>query len=174
IIVWTRYHAIVLFHVLLLATGWLTWTFIEYVIHRFWMHHKTADHGRSISQGHQHHHHHPSELQVNTRQRIYMLMILIGSCLVAIWLHNYFTFITGICIGMLGYMHLHKFLHTRAADRFFKRLLRYHIYHHCKYPDTCFGVSTTLWDNMFGTVPPKETTISPRVLAFYLDESKRA
>ena len=35
----------------------------------------------------------------------------------------------------------------------FKRLWKYHALHHYKYPETkAFGVSTTLWDWVFGTL----------------------
>lgn len=169
ILLWVRPHTAVFFHVLLLTTGWLTWTFFEYMLHRFWMHKKDADSKRPMSERHQHHHLHPTEHRITPLQRVYMLLIVIACCMAGAYLHNYFTFVTGVCIGMAGYMFGHKFLHSKEAGKVFKRLFRYHIYHHCKYPDTCFGISTTLWDDLFGTVPPKTATVSPRVLAFYLN-----
>ncbi|MDZ7659917.1 sterol desaturase family protein [Fodinibius sp.] len=33
---------------------------------------------------------------------------------------------------------------------------RHHTLHHYKYPDKAFGVSTTLWDRVFGTMPPEK------------------
>jgi hypothetical protein len=171
LVVWAHLHTAVLFHVMLLAMGWLTWTFLEYMLHRFWQHKETEDHRHIMMNAHQNHHLHPTEIIITAWQRIYMLLMLTACGTLAVYLNNYFTYVTGLFIGMAGYMYLHQFLHTKQAGRVFKRLFRYHIYHHCKYPDTCFGISTTLWDELLGTVPPKTTTISPRVLAFYLSGS---
>jgi hypothetical protein len=172
IVVWTRLHVAVLFHAFLLTMGWLTWTFLEYMLHRFWQHRETAAHKRFMLQSHQNHHLHPTEIRITAWQRLYMLLILMACCMLAAYLNNYFTYVTGLFVGLAGYMYLHKFLHTKQASRVFKRLFRYHLYHHCKYPDTCFGISTTIWDDLLGTVPSKTTTISPRVLAFYLSGSE--
>lgn len=37
-----------------------------------------------------------------------------------------------------------------------QKLWVHHAYHHYKDPYVAFGVSTRLWDYVFGTMPPKE------------------
>jgi len=61
-------------------------------------------------------------------------------------------------------------VHGQAVS---KNLLNYHIVHHCKEPDTCFGSSTTWWDRVFGTTPHKTKGISERILAFYYKKEKK-
>jgi sterol desaturase/sphingolipid hydroxylase (fatty acid hydroxylase superfamily) len=49
----------------------------------------------------------------------------------------------------------------------FPRLVRYHIIHHLKQPDRCFGISIIWWDKLFGTAPSNDIKISGRILDFY-------
>lgn len=156
-----------LFQALLLLTGWLCWTFIEYILHRFWMHRKGASEESRLVQSHHHHHTHPTEIRVTFLHRLLMLVILAVLSWVALYLQNYFTFFTGLCFGVAGYITMHKVIHQAWAAKVFRRLFRYHIYHHCKYPNTCFGISVPWWDDLFHSVP-KNPQITDRIVAFYL------
>jgi 4-hydroxysphinganine ceramide fatty acyl 2-hydroxylase len=56
------------------------------------------------------------------------------------------------------YISLHYAEHRFKAPRFgpLNRLWKFHMLHHYKYAeDKAFGVSTNLWDAVFGTLPPK-------------------
>lgn len=169
-VAWMRVYSQPVFQVMLFSTGWFTWTFIEYIIHRFWMHKKQGNPMSGIAQTHHYHHTHPTEIRIAPRLQVFMGLLATVFCFIAAYLHNYFTYLTGICFGAFGYIFMHKILHTKWAGRIFKRLFRYHIYHHCKFPNTCFGISTTIWDDLYGTMPPKKAVISPRILAFYLNK----
>jgi sterol desaturase/sphingolipid hydroxylase (fatty acid hydroxylase superfamily) len=157
---WARAYSEILFQVLLFLTGWFTWTFIEYILHRFWLHQKGATNPAAIVKTHTYHHSHPTEISITPRNRLVMGLIIIVLFITALYLRNYFTYITGACFGGFVYVLLHKFLHTKWAPVFVKRLYRQHVYHHCKYPDACFGVCTTFWDELFGTMQPKNAVIS--------------
>ena len=157
-----------LFHTLLFLNGWVTWTFIEYNLHRFHMHAKNSH--SVLAERHQHHHTHPTELSVSGVQRIALIGLLLIICGIAFYLKNYFTAVAGICCGITGYFVMHKVLHQKIAQRLFKRLVRYHIYHHCKYPNSCYGISVPWWDDLFRTVP-KNPKISQRIVEFYFNES---
>lgn len=152
---------------MLLFTGWFIWTFIEYIMHRFWCHRKDADPANKLVHAHHHHHTHPTEIKVTVVQRLLMLLILVALSAISYYLQNYFTLFTGLCFGIAGYFTMHKVLHQPWAAKVFRRLFRYHIYHHCKYPNTCFGISVPWWDDVFRSIP-KNPNISDRIIRFYL------
>jgi hypothetical protein len=84
----------------------------------------------------------------------------------SVWIHNYFTVVVGFVCGYTIYTFTHWLLHKKFTQKVFPKKVRYHIYHHCKYPDKCFGISVTWWDDLFGSVPAKKE-ISPKVIDFY-------
>src|SRR6266542_6429347 len=81
------HFSLIFFHCLLFLEGWLTWTFAEYILHRFWMHDKNSD--SAIAQTHHYHHTHPTELAVTTIHRLLMVLFLASVLLTAIHLGNY-------------------------------------------------------------------------------------
>ena len=157
----------ILFHGLLFFSGFIVFTFLEYIAHRFWMHGKEEKHsGKSLAL-HLHHHRHPTELKITATARNGLLLgnfLLIG---IAYWVDNYFTLFTGFYSGFVSYCFMHVILHKRWAGKVFPALQLSHIHHHCKYPDRCFGICTTRWDELFNTTVPKEIRISERILQFY-------
>jgi hypothetical protein len=165
-----RHYSSSVFHGLLFLMGWCTWTFIEYILHRFWMHNKGSN--SAIAQTHHHHHTHPAEIIVTNRQRL--LTIIVFALLVAVAgrLNNYFTGFVGLFFGLAGYFMMHQFLHLRISQKIFKKLVRYHIYHHCKYPNTCYGVSVPWWDDVFRTVPATQK-LTERIVEFYFNGNQR-
>ena len=159
-----RSHSSLMFHGLLFAIGWYSWTFFEYILHRFYMHNKN-DHF-ALSKTHQHHHTHPNEIAFKAIHRLVMVLIIGVLILISAQLNNYFTLLAGFMFGIEGYLFMHRILHLKSAQRLLKKQVRYHIYHHCKYPHTCFGISVTWWDDIFRTVPYKPK-INQRVIDFY-------
>ena len=60
----------------------------------------------------------------------------------------------GFLIGYLAYDMIHYATHHFPMKREpFKFLRRYHMQHHFKTPDQRYGVSSPLWDAVFGTMP---------------------
>lgn len=165
--VFIRHASQTAFHVLLFLSGWCTWTFAEYILHRFWMHHKNSN--SALAQIHHHHHTHPTELVITSFHRVAMAAVLAVLLVMAVRMNNYFSFLVGLCFGLEGYFLMHQFLHLKTGQKVFKRLVRYHIYHHCKYPNTCFGISVPWWDDLFKTVP-RAPKISQRIVEFYFNE----
>ena len=156
-----------LFHGMLFFTGFIVFTFFEYIAHRFWMHGKEDKHPGKGLQLHMHHHTHPTELRITVSTRN---LLLLGNFLLmalAYWFDNYFTLLTGFYSGFVSYCFMHVILHKRWAGKVFRALQVSHIHHHCKYPDRCFGICTTRWDQLFNTTVHKEIRISERVLQFY-------
>jgi sterol desaturase/sphingolipid hydroxylase (fatty acid hydroxylase superfamily) len=156
--------------VLLFFIGWLTWTFLEYISHRFWMHNKSAQKKKSTEGSHLYHHTHPTELKVTNTDRFLFLLTGILIIILAIILQNYFTLFAGLYVGFLSYTFMHVMLHRKWVKTFFPRLLQNHILHHCKFTNKCFGVTTIWWDRLFATSAPQNYQISEKVISYYFGD----
>lgn len=154
----------------LLIVGWLTWTFTEYALHRFWMHNIFKTKGNKLFDIHMEHHKHPRELKINGVHRLITFSGALVLIPIALYLNNYFTVFTGFYIGFLLYSLLHVVLHKPWSRYIMPNLQRAHIHHHGKYPDKGFSFSMILWDWMFGTLPPKNAKITDKMLEFYFKE----
>ena len=165
---WLRERTPAIFHLLLFGWGWVSWTFVEYMSHRFWMHsskHEAAD--KNDFANHHYHHTHPTEIRVTPVHRLILCAGFLVLVLTAIRLNGYFTLVTGFFAGFTLYFFMHVLLHKSWAAKIVGTLQEYHIYHHCKYTNRCFGVTVTWWDRVFGTTPPRHAKISDRIRSFY-------
>ncbi len=144
----------------------LFWTFFEYLAHRYLFHYEPEGElgKRIVYIFHGNHHEYPRD-----KMRLFMPpvpSVLFASVIFAIiWLifklttgsGDYtFMFFPGFMIGYLAYVSMHYAIHAYAPPRFMKALWRNHHLHHYKYPEKGFGVSSTLWDVIFGSVPEKK------------------
>jgi len=67
------------------------------------------------------------------------------------WVYPLFA---GLLTGYLTYDMTHYATHHLAMKwGFLKFLKRYHLLHHYKTPDDRYGISSPLWDFVFGTRP---------------------
>lgn len=136
----------------LFVLGFMTWGLLEYSIHRFPLHAWPL-----FSKGHSFHHQFP-------KSYIDLTTIIV---IVAFSLGGYgLSLITGpavsaaIFAGMLAsygqYIFIHHMLHHNDHKLFGRRMTKlwdHHAAHH-RGGDWNFGVSTILWDKMFGTMRP--------------------
>ena len=115
---------------------------------------------------HHHHHTHPSEIRVTHGQRLYMALIGILLILFSLTFDIYTEFSRRILdrnfLVFIGAL----FSSSTLVQKSVPELLNYHIVHHCKQPDRCFGISMALWDKVFNTGPRKNTIISQRIIDF--------
>lgn len=155
------------FHLLLLFSGWFAWTFTEYCHHRFHSHATVIKREAGIMALHHYHHHHPGQIRITGLQRMILTVLSLAFVGLSIWLDNYFTLFAGYFLGFTGYTFMHWFLHSKASAQVFPVLHQFHIHHHCKHPDKCFGVSVPWWDYLFKTIPAQDDVISSRILTFY-------
>ncbi len=154
------------FHFSLFFTGFFVWTFFEYMFHRYWMHHVSKSNGKKDF-NHVYHHSHPTDIRISAFQRFLLAVSALGIIFISIWLQNYFTVAAGFLCGFPMYTIMHFLLHQKSTQKIFKKLIQYHIYHHCKSPDKCFGVSVTWWDSILRTMPKKGDILSQRIIDFY-------
>src|SRR5258706_6569078 len=155
------------FHLLLFFIGWLTYTFLEYIAHRFWMHDKEEKHPGKSLERHMHHHRHPAELKITVALRNKLVAGNIILIAIAFILNNYFTVFAGLYTGFVYYCFIHFVLHKPIAKKLFPRLQASHIHHHCKFPDRCFSTCVTWWDRLFNTGVSGKIKIPERVIQFY-------
>jgi sterol desaturase/sphingolipid hydroxylase (fatty acid hydroxylase superfamily) len=138
--------------------GFLTWTLLEYVLHRFVFHlvpDGTFEGKLRQFMVHGYHHEFP-----NDRMRLVAPLLLsapIGALIAAIYVlllgrYDWMMWYAGTVIGYLAYDWTHYYTHHfRPTTRLGKFLRRYHMEHHYKDSDSHFGISSPLWDWVFGT-----------------------
>ncbi len=132
----------------LFAAGIFAWTLVEYALHG-WMSHRFATFATPL---HQVHHRDPSAVfaigaWLPTAVIVTLLFIAFGMTLAM-------RFILGLVTGFAMYEVIHYRLHfARPANRFEMRLRTRHLVHHLALDDRCLGVTSALWDRLFGTEP---------------------
>ncbi len=142
-----------------------TWTLAEYLLHRY-LFHWISD-NKYIKRFHfiMHGSHH---LYPRDTERLLMppvpglimatLLFLMFYALFSIFgIGNYtWGFFPGFFLGYLLYSFLHRATHVMKPPKRFKYIWKHHSLHHYKYPNKAFGVSSPLWDHVFGTMPPRD------------------
>lgn len=155
-------------YILLFIAGTLTWTFIEYVIHRFVFHFEPKSKlGKRLHwMFHGVHHDYP--------QDEYRLVMPPGISLPLAFLFYYLfhlmmpypfnlAFFSGFILGYLAYDTGHYAIHHfHINNPFLKRIKINHMNHHYVEPERGFGVSSTLWDKVFGTESKRKQNKSAR------------
>ena len=142
---------------LIFLGGMLFWSLFEYIAHRFVFH--LVSRKKSLQKFaytlHGNHHHYPRD-----RQRLFMPpvpSVIIASVIFAlmylIMRQNTFMFFPGFILGYLLYGSMHYAIHAwNPPFKWMKGLWRNHHLHHYKNEFNGFGVSSTLWDHVFGTM----------------------
>lgn len=142
---------------LVFLAGMLSWTLFEYIMHRF-VFHLIAESERAqkiVYVMHGNHHHFPRD-----KERLFMPPVpslIIASTLFALMyvIMGWYVamFFPGFILGYLMYGTMHYAIHAwNPPYRWMKPLWRNHHLHHYKDEGKGFGVSTTLWDRIFGTM----------------------
>lgn len=145
---------------LLFFAGVLFWTFFEYMMHRYLFHMIVSSPRavRFIYTLHGVHHEYPRDkerLFMPPAPSLILACIIFGSMkLIMGWYA--LSFFPGFLFGYILYGSMHFAIHAFAPPRFLKALWRNHHLHHYKAPNKGFGVSSVLWDIVFGTVPKRE------------------
>ncbi len=132
-----------------IAAGLFLWTLLEYGIHRFafhgflphWEHHERPKDPKYILA--------PLWLSTATSALLWaMLRIPAGS-----WARSGLV-VASIIAGYLAYEGVHLLIHSsRAGGRTLRELRKRHYYHHFADERFCYGVTTSVWDRVFGSQP---------------------
>lgn len=137
--------------------GAITFTFIEYWVHRSVYHIEPTTEARAKFQyvAHGVHHEYPKD-----KTRLAMpplLAIIVASSLFAFMFfllgEAAYAFFPGFIWGYASYLLVHYAVHAYAPPKnFLKQLWINHAVHHYKDGNAVFGVSSPLWDYVFGTM----------------------
>jgi sterol desaturase/sphingolipid hydroxylase (fatty acid hydroxylase superfamily) len=137
----------------LAAAGVIGWSALEYVVHRFVLH------GIQPFQGwHAEHHARPTALicapTILTASLLGALLFLPVWSMMDLWSACALTL--GALIGYLSYAITHHATHHwRAQSTWLRRRRRWHlIHHHQQQQPCCYGVTSGLWDEAFGSTRP--------------------
>lgn len=143
--------------VLIFFLGMFCWTLFEYVMHRFIFHMvgESERARRIIYVMHGNHHHFPRD-----KERLFMPPVpslILASVLFTLQylvIGNFvFMFFPGFLLGYLTYGSMHYAIHAwNPPFKWMKPLWRNHHLHHYKDEGKGYGVSTTIWDRVFGTM----------------------
>jgi sterol desaturase/sphingolipid hydroxylase (fatty acid hydroxylase superfamily) len=137
--------------------GMFFWSFFEYLAHRFAFH-WVSDNVKAqkfVYIMHGNHHHYPRD-----RERLFMPplpSIILASTLFGLQYlalrENALVFFPGFILGYLLYASMHYAIHAwNPPFKWMKPLWRNHHLHHYKDEHKGFGVSSTFWDRVFGTM----------------------
>ena len=156
---WAR-HVPALSAIGLCLGGILVWTLAEYALHRYVFHwYKDTPWGRRVHfLLHGVHHDYP-----NDSDRLVMPLLTSVPLAVIFYTMFYFAFggmryaepfFAGFAIGYLAYDGTHYAVHHfKQTTRIGKFVKRHHMLHHHADHDGGFGVSSPIWDYVFGTMP---------------------
>jgi len=149
----------------LFPAGALFWTLLEYGLHRFVFHIqlplRSARLRDFVNASHLRHHaspRDPNKLLVRTVYGLVISAVLYG--LVAAAFGSLFKageLMAGVWAGFLYYEAVHYRVHfSLSGSRFIERQRRAHFYHHFTNNKRCFGVTSPVWDYVFGTKRERE------------------
>ena len=136
--------------ILAFLIGLAGWSFIEYVLHRYVLHHLTY-----IKEQHAKHHTDQKALfgTLTWLSLVVMLVLAMGPAITYAGLRLGCAWTAGFMIGYLGYVTAHYTIHhwnARNGSYLFRLKQRHALHHH--YDDLGnFGVSNGFWDYVFRT-----------------------
>ena len=142
----------------LIAAGLLSWTLVEYLVHRLLFHLETRSPvvQRMVYLYHGRHHDYPSDtrrLIISPAFTLPVAALLYG----LFWLLAGFPaaspLFAGLVAGYLAYETLHFLVHSGQLKGWWlmRRWRRYHLGHHYRDDTVAYGVTTPLWDFVFGS-----------------------
>ena len=153
--------------VMALACGMFSWTLLEYVLHRFVFHERVL--GARASRDHLKHHAKvdwfvPATTKAAAAVAVIILISVIGAMFSAVAAFG--AFASGLISGWLAYEWLHRRIHVAAPFGPYGRWARrHHLAHHFGHANQNHGVSSPIWDLVFGTYAPVEAVKVPRLHA---------
>ena len=140
------------------ATGLVVWTLTEYVMHRFIFHYQPADKlwaQRLHFIFHGVHHDYPSDAKRLVLPPSVSIPLATGFYFLfnAILPTHYIDgFFPAFLLGYLFYDESHYAIHHfNFKGKVWKKIKQHHMLHHYQDPDKGYGVSSPLWDKVFGS-----------------------
>jgi sterol desaturase/sphingolipid hydroxylase (fatty acid hydroxylase superfamily) len=150
-----------------LLAGAFLWTLIEYVLHRVVFH--GLSHAALGAREHRQHHAQPDYFAPTWQKALAALAVtalLLPGAVFAAGAAPGAAFTAGFIAMYVAYEVLHRRCHTHPPRGAYGRWRRRnHFAHHFADPHRAHGVTTPLWDHVFGTTLHVEQVRVPRRLA---------
>ena len=134
----------------LFIVGVIFFTFLEYAVHA-WLFH-TNHPLKVFIEGHAHHHQNPFSYDAMP-----FFMSAVIASIFAYLLHfimplqDAFALVGGMALGYFNYGIMHHIMHrVEFNSRYWRYMQEFHFVHHKK-PKMNHGVTTDIWDRVFGT-----------------------
>jgi sterol desaturase/sphingolipid hydroxylase (fatty acid hydroxylase superfamily) len=151
--------------------GFISFTLVEYLVHRYVYHIDTHSEWRRRFQYKAHGVHHEFPKDKDRLAMPPLLSITVATILLLLFrlvMGDFaFAFLPGFLAGYAFYLSVHYVVHIYQPPKNFLRALWVnHSVHHYKDGDVVFGVSSPLWDYVFGTMrlknkEPKRAEATP-------------
>lgn len=143
--------------VIMFVIGIISFTWVEYIAHRYLFHMSTRTVVRAKTQYTIHGVHHEFPKDKTRLAMPPVLSITITTLLLLLFrlvLGDYvFSFLPGFLTGYAGYLSVHYMVHAfQPPNNLFKVLWVNHGVHHYKNGSGIYGVSSPLWDYIYGTM----------------------
>jgi sterol desaturase/sphingolipid hydroxylase (fatty acid hydroxylase superfamily) len=146
-------------------TGLLTWGFYEYATHRWVLHRVPKAQGFNLPGNitHLRHHADPDSLQRLNVQLQESIPVCIVYCLLAWAITGSWQLTTYLYTGLIAGYFFYEFLdfqahHGTTRNRVVRYFRKYHLLHHHYDAKVRYGVTSPLFDIIFGTYHLKERT----------------
>jgi sterol desaturase/sphingolipid hydroxylase (fatty acid hydroxylase superfamily) len=149
----------------LFVLGGLTWTLVEYWLHRTFFHWLP---GGALGERmhflvHGVHHTWPRDkyrLVMPPAVSISLFWIFLGVFMLLIGRPYVWGYHAGFVVGYMAYDLTHYYVHHFSPRSEYGRTLKkHHMLHHFKDHGSRFGVSSRLWDHVFATLEPARTEV---------------
>lgn len=146
--------------VVMFVLGFFAFTWVEYMAHRYLFHMNTSTESRQKLQYTIHGVHHEFPKDKDRLAMPPLLSVTISTVLLFLFrliMGDFvFSFLPGFLTGYAFYLSIHYMVHAFPPPKnFFKVLWVNHSIHHYKEGEFVFGVSSPLWDYIYGTMGNK-------------------
>lgn len=140
--------------------GWLSWSLVEYGIHGILAHRFQTP----VSPLHWGHHRTPAAVFTSPLAWVPTALVLFAAAAAVAGSLPAAALLLGLLAGFFHYEYVHWRIHFREPRSDRERLLReHHLAHHFRNPRAYHGVTTRLWDRVFGTLPADHAADYARV-----------
>lgn len=145
---------------LIWALSFIAWSPLEYFLHRF-VFHFVNEWGwvkkfHFIVHGVHHNYPHEEKRTMMPPSGGTIFVMVVFPMLYLMFGQKSFFVMGGIILGYLCYSGMHYCIHMFKAPKFLQPLWTHHLLHHYQNDDAAFGVSSRIWDRVFGTMPKKK------------------
>lgn len=135
------------------VAGAAGWSLSEYALHRWVMHDPRSK--TAFAEEHRTHHARRFYFAPAAKKAMAAVPVIGGGLALAVWVAGPTgaAAVVGFASAYLGYELLHRRLHTHGPrGRLGRFLRRHHFAHHFNGPQTNHGVTSPVWDLVFGTL----------------------